>query len=117
MAMNNILVLPNIFDIDGLLAQSQWQPLVEGVRFCEIYSREPAGARAAFLHYLPGAKVPPHKHQGLEHILILQGYQIDGDKTYSVGTLVIHPESTVHSLDSPEGCVALGIWEKPVTFV
>lgn len=115
--MNNIIWLHNIFDIQGLLAQCQWQPLVEGVRFAEIYSTANPGPRAAFLHYLPGAKVPPHLHQGLEHILILQGYQIDGDKTYGAGALVIHPAGTVHSLESPEGCVALGIWQAPVAFV
>lgn len=115
--MNNIIWLPNIFDIQDLLNQCQWQPLVEGVRFAEIYSTANPGPRAAFLHYLPGAKVPPHKHQGLEHILILQGYQIDGDKTYGTGALVIHPAGTTHALESPEGCVALGIWEQPVAFV
>ncbi len=115
--MNNIIWLHNIFDIQALLAQCQWQPLVEGVRFAEIYSTANPGPRAAFLHYLPGAKVPPHLHQGLEHILILQGYQIDGDKTYGTGALVIHPAGTVHSLESPEGCVALGIWQAPVAFV
>lgn len=115
--MHDILILPNIFDVDNLLAQCQWQPLVEGVFFADIYTEQPSGAKAAFLHYLPGARVPPHKHQGLEHILILRGYQIDGEKIYKAGALVIHPAATVHGLEAPEGCVALGIWEKPVAFV
>lgn len=115
--MNNIVILPNIFDVDYLLQHCQWLPLVEGVRYAPIYNDEPDGARAAFLHYAPGASVPPHKHQGLEHILILQGSQLDGDKVYCAGTLVIHPVDTVHGLSSPEGCVALGIWERPVAFV
>jgi anti-sigma factor ChrR (cupin superfamily) len=113
----DIYIIQNIFDVPQLLASRQWQPLVDGVRISMIYNTADQGPRAAFLHYLPGAKVPTHEHRAFEHILILQGYQMDGEKCYSVGTLVIHPVNSQHALESPEGCVALGIWEKPVAFI
>lgn len=110
------LILHNLFDCDQLLASRQWQSLREGVNISPIYTEDGLGPRAAFLHYLPGAQVPNHVHQGFEHILILHGSQIDGDQVYATGTLVIHTPESNHQIRSPEGCVALGIWEKPVRF-
>jgi hypothetical protein len=54
---------------------------------------------------------------GIEYILILHGSQIDGDKVYTLGTLVIHGSDTHHNLKFPEGCIALGIWQKPVMLI
>lgn len=42
---------------------------------------------------------------------------MDGAMLYEVGSLIIHPPGTEHDLVAPEGCIALGIWEKPVAFV
>ena len=67
--------------------------------------------------YLPGASIPVHEHIGFEHILILHGVQQDDKKVYSKGTLVIHKPGSQHRIRSPEGCIALGIWQKPVKFL
>lgn len=108
-------VLDNIFDVEKLITERVWDVLREGVFISFIYNTE-GGAQAAFLHYLPGASIPRHVHTGFEHILILQGSQEDGEKTYQKGTLVIHRPDSSHEISSPEGCFALGIWEKPNTF-
>ncbi len=113
---NKPLIIKNLFDTQFLLANCQWQPLTEGVSIAKIYEVEKRGVRAAFLHYSPGASVPNHQHLGFEHILILDGWQKDEETIYNVGTLVIHPPGTQHHLVAPEGCIALGIWEKPVSF-
>ena len=110
------MVLQHLFDEQFIVRTRQWQPLREGVNISPIYEVDEMGPRAAFLHYLPGASVPKHIHQGIEHILILHGSQIDGQVTYTTGTLVVHGPDTFHNIHSPEGCLALGIWEKPVKF-
>lgn len=110
------LVLTNLLDEQALITSRNWQPLREGVNISPIYEIDDMGPRAAFLHYIPGASVPRHLHQGFEHIFILHGSQIDGETTYRQGTLVIHAPDSHHNISSPEGCVALGIWEKPVKF-
>lgn len=112
-----VLVLPGLFDPEQCIAQRDWQPLAEGVFISTLYETGDYSSRAALLHYLPGAQVASHQHAGFEHILILQGSQFDGDAMYEAGTLVIHKPDTRHTLYSPEGCIALGIWEKPVQFV
>lgn len=115
-AIKHVLIVENLFDPTTLIESREWQILAEGVFFSEIYDMENAGPRSAFLRYLPGASVPNHLHTGLEHILILHGSQTDGRRIYRAGTLVIHPPGTQHHLVSEEGCLALGVWEKPVAF-
>lgn len=113
----DVLIVNALFDKEALLEQRTWSPLCEDVFSSVIYESDSNNPKAAFLHYLPGASVPEHQHVGIEHILILHGSQIDGDKIYTPGTLVIHGPDTHHNLKSPEGCIALGIWQKPVMFI
>lgn len=110
------LLIENLFNADLLLKSRQWTPLQPGVNLSLIYQQTDDGARAGLLHYLPGARVPDHKHLGIEHILILHGSQIDGQKIYTAGTLVIHSAHSNHQIHSIEGCIALGIWQRPVQF-
>lgn len=109
-------LIENLFDTATLLREREWQVLCEGVNISVIYDLGNQGPRAAFLHYLPGASVPVHEHVGYEHILILEGTQQDEKRTYNKGSLVIHTPDSQHAIHSPEGCVALGIWQKPVRF-
>ena len=110
------MIFEALFDVQTQIEQRQWQPLAEGVFVSTLHQSGENGSRSALLHYLPGASVPRHLHAGLEYILILQGSQIDGDRIYETGTLVIHKPGSDHAIKSPEGCVALGVWEKPVVF-
>ncbi|MGH1479459.1 MAG: cupin domain-containing protein [Geminicoccales bacterium] len=60
---------------------------------------------------------PIHEHSGFEHILMLDGRQEDEHGTYGPGAFVINSPGSRHSVKSPEGCVALLIWERPVRFI
>lgn len=91
-----------------------WEPFRPGVEIHRLYPAEPDGAAAALLRYQPGASVPRHLHTGFEHILVLSGSQTDDNDTYGVGTLVVNPPGTRHTVSSPEGCIVLAIWAKPV---
>ena len=114
--IEHAMIIEGLFNPAALIASRDWEPLAEGVFISPIYDMKNSGPRAAFLRYLPGASVPHHQHTGIEHILILQGSQKDGSTVYQAGTLVIHPPGTQHHLISEEGCLALGVWEKPVAF-
>lgn len=117
MVIDQALIVEGLLNPKSLLHTREWRPLTEGVFISTIYETGNHGSRAAFLRYLPGAAVPNHQHTGFEHILILDGWQMDGATLYEVGSLIIHPPGTEHDLVAPEGCIALGIWEKPVSFV
>ena len=71
----------------------------------------------AILRYEPGASAPLHQHVGTETILVLDGSQSDERGTYGKGDMVINPPGTRHSVRSPEGCVVLLHWDKPIEFL
>jgi anti-sigma factor ChrR (cupin superfamily) len=94
-----------------------WQPLRPGVMIHVLYDDGTAGSKAALLWYAPGASVPRHVHDGYEHIVVLAGAQQDEAGRYERGALAVNPPGSSHSVSSPEGCVVLIIWEKPIRFL
>ena len=68
----------------------------------------------ALLKYEAGAKVPYHRHRGLETILVLEGAQSDEHGTYEVGALVCNAVGSEHRVWSETGCVVLISWALPV---
>jgi anti-sigma factor ChrR (cupin superfamily) len=111
------LVVANLFDREKLLADHEWKPLHKDVFISMIYTTGKGSSQAALIHYLPGSSIPVHRHPGFEHILILHGAQQEGSHIYRQGTLVIQSPDSQHQIASPEGCIALGVWEKPVEFL
>lgn len=93
-----------------------YEPLRPGVDMLVLYRDEATQASAAVLRYQPGAEVPPHEHGGFEHVIVLEGEQLDERGRYPKGTLVINPPGTSHRVWSPNGCLVLIVWQRPVTF-
>jgi anti-sigma factor ChrR (cupin superfamily) len=102
---------------DALKRRSDFRPMREGVEIAELYKDEQSGASAALLRYLPGARVPRHEHSGYEHILVLEGSQRDERGEYPAGTFIVNPPGTSHSVESPNGCLVLILWQRPIHFV
>ena len=101
----------------GALSQLPgYEPLRPGVDVLYLYKDVESGASSALLRYEPGARVPEHRHEGYEHVLVLSGEQRDARGSYSAGTFVINPPGTCHEVSSPEGCLVLIIWQRPVAF-
>lgn len=94
----------------------RWEPFREGIEVSWIYREDGDGPSAAFLRYHPGAAVPAHDHVGYEHILVLEGAQEDGNGRYGAGTVLISRPGSGHAVASPQGCLVLAIWERPVRF-
>ncbi len=93
-----------------------WVPFREGVEIYRLQESVDGGASSALLRYKPGASVPPHEHNGYEHVLVISGSQRDERGHYSAGTLVINPPGSKHAVTSDDGCVVFVIWEAPVIF-
>lgn len=94
--------------------QMTFEPFRDGVEICPLRTADPA---VALLRYAPGASVPRHRHPGLETIFVLQGTQSDERGDYPVGSLILNPAGSVHSVWSDPGCVVLIQWERPVEFL
>jgi anti-sigma factor ChrR (cupin superfamily) len=93
-----------------------WKPLRPGIWIHRIYQVSPDGPSAAFLRYQPGATLPRHTHAGLEHIFVLAGSQQDERGVYEAGSMTVNPPGTSHNVSSPNGCIVLVLWERPVIF-
>ena len=92
-----------------------WECFQPGVEISKLYSI-PDGMASAFLRFAAGAKLPRHCHVGHEHIFVLQGSQQDENGVHRAGSMLLHPPGTCHTVSSPEGCLVLAIWGKPVKF-
>lgn len=113
--MKQVLILKDLLNIATQQNEVTWEPFRPGVDIYRLYKDGEQGAMAALLRYKPGASIPMHAHTGFEHIFVLSGSQTDHNGEHQTGTLVINPPNTHHSVISPEGCIVLAIWEKPVS--
>ena len=100
-----------------LLQAKGWEPLRDGISALRLWGDPNAGPSVALLRYVPGARVPRHRHIGFELIYVLSGAQSDERGTYGAGSLVINPAGDEHSVQSDDGCVVLIVWERPIEFV
>lgn len=107
--MADPVVIANL--VSGGWRDLEFRPFRQGVEIAPILEGEPA---VALLRYEAGAEIPLHSHPALETILVLEGSQRDENGVYEVGTLLLNPEGTRHSVASDEGCVVLIQWNKPV---
>lgn len=103
-----------ISDLPSQIADLPFAPFREGVDIYHITQGAPA---VALLRYAPGARIPLHRHAGLETIFVLEGAQSDERGTYPKGSFVVNPVGSTHSVWSNEGCVVLIQWERPVEFL
>jgi anti-sigma factor ChrR (cupin superfamily) len=97
----------------GEIAWAHFRP---GVEIHRLWG-DPAGASAALLRYRPGAGVPRHLHEGEEHVYVLEGAQRDDHGVHAAGTEVVNLAGSIHTVDSPDGCVVLVVWDRPVRFL
>jgi len=93
---------------------ADYRPFRDGIEIARLREDDPA---VALLRYAPGARVPEHRHEGLEMICVLDGAQSDERGTYETGDVVLNPTGSVHSVWSDPGCVVLILWERPITFL
>ncbi len=111
----------NLFDLAELDRRLLFQPMnvdgrvgVEIIPLYDTRDSEPDGAAAAIVRYKPGAVVPRHVHGGYEIVFVLEGTLVNDTGAHKRGTLEVYPPGSSHRLESPEGCVFLVVWDKPV---
>lgn len=99
------------------VSQIAWEPTpYPGIETKTLYA-DASGRRTTLTRLAPGARLPSHRHVGLEQSYVLQGSLVDGDGTCTAGNFVWRRVGSVHEAWSPEGCVVLGIFDAPNEFV
>jgi anti-sigma factor ChrR (cupin superfamily) len=78
---------------------------------------DPSGRMTVLTRMEPGAKLPDHRHVGLEQSFVLEGSLVDSDGACTAGNYVWRRAGSVHNAWSPDGCIALGVFDKPNEFL
>ncbi|MDX8524152.1 cupin domain-containing protein [Mesorhizobium sp. MSK_1335] len=100
--------------LDGGWRELAFEHFREGITVHWLLRGDPVEASVAILKYQPGAGVPRHRHVGLETIVVLEGTQNDENGSYAVGSVILNPVGTEHSVWTEKGCVVLIQWDLPV---
>jgi ChrR Cupin-like domain len=85
------------------LNEGEWEPLSEGVEFKSMWNK-----RTRILRCKPGAKMPDHDHDDVEHLVVLSGDLIIGGRTFVAGDYIRSPKGhDGHLHTSRHGCLLL----------
>ena len=87
-----------------------------GVHVKKLYE-DASGAQTALVKMDAGARLPRHRHVGIEQSYVIQGTLVDDDGACTAGNFVWRRAGSVHEAWSPDGCVVLGVFEKPNEFL
>jgi anti-sigma factor ChrR (cupin superfamily) len=103
--------------VGGAWRDLEFEPFRHGVSVHWLQEGVGDEPSVAILKYLPGARVPRHRHAGLETILVLDGIQSDEKGHYPAGSLILNPTGTEHSVWTDMGCAVLIHWDRPVVIL
>ena len=99
------------------VSQAKWESTpYPGVETKVLY-RDANGRQTTLTRMAPGARLPAHRHVGLEQSYVLQGTLIDEDGACTAGNFVWRRPGSVHSAWTPDGCLVLGVFETPNEFL
>src|ERR1700761_793998 len=82
----------------------EFEPFRRGIKVAYLVRGRPDEPTIAVLHYAPGARVPRHRHPGVETIVVLDGTQSDESGDYAAGTVIVNPAGSEHSVWTDGGC-------------
>ncbi len=94
-----------------------WEPSEHpGVETKTLY-RELSGRQTVLVRMAPGARLPEHRHRGVEQSFVLEGTLVDDEGACTAGNFVWRRPGSVHVAFSPDGCVILAVFEAPNEFL
>jgi anti-sigma factor ChrR (cupin superfamily) len=90
------------------LSALAWEEVAPGVRR-RVVRHDPArDMYGAILWAKPGSRYPPHRHQGAESFLVLQGHCRDDVASYRAGSVARKGPGTAHSVEFLPGEDCIG---------
>ena len=96
----------------------QWKPTdFPGVMVKILWKQEDGEGFTALFRLDPGARLPVHRHQGVEQTFVLEGSLVDEAGICTAGNFVWRRPGSVHSAHSPDGCLSIGIFQRPNEFL
>lgn len=89
----------------------------EGVEMKVLYQDAGSGLFTGLFRLAPGASIPLHEHTDIEQTFMLEGTFQDEDGVARPGDFIWRPAGNRHTAHSPDGCIFLGIFQKPNKFI
>ncbi len=88
--------------------QVEWQDCgASGFRIKPILEDASAGVRTWLMRVNAGAFSPPHSHDQIEQVYVLEGTFYDDERTYRAGEYVVRAAGALHSAGSVDGALVL----------
>ena len=104
-------MLPTSHSVYLDLAATEWQPTqFPGIVMKLLWQDEAGEAFTALFKAEPGARLPRHRHRGVEQTFVLEGSLADDEGVCTAGNFVWRRPGSVHSAWSPDGCLAIGMF-------
>jgi len=100
------------------VSQLEWQ-ITEfpGVKVKRLWQDEQSGAFTALFRLEPGARLPRHRHTGVEQTFVLEGSLIDEHGECTAGNFVWRSPGSIHEASSPDGCISISVFQQPNEFL
>ena len=100
------------------VSQLAWEPTrFPGIKMKMLWQDEDSEAFTALFLLEPGARLPQHRHSGVEQTFVLEGSLVDEEGACTAGNFVWRRAGSVHSAYSPDGCLSVGVFQKPNEFL
>lgn len=100
------------------VGELEWQATdFPGVSIKVLWRADDGESYTALFRLEPGARLPMHRHRGVEQTFVLEGSLVDDEGTCTAGNFVWRQPSSVHSAHSPDGCLAIGVFQHPNEFL
>jgi anti-sigma factor ChrR (cupin superfamily) len=99
------------------VSKIQWEPTTWPGIYTKTLYKDPSGKQTTLTKMDKGAKLPKHKHVGLEQSYVLEGTLVDDDGACTAGNFVWRRPGSIHAAWSPDGCIVLGVFDSPNEFM
>lgn len=103
-------------DAAAIWRTEAWLSPRPGIKVRELYGADD-GYRISLVRYSAGARVPEHIHMGDEHTYVLEGTVRDAAGEFPVGSYLMRPEGSRHSVWSERGALVLTHRLGPIRFM
>ena len=96
-----------------------WEPMTQcdGVEMKVLVQDDETGLFTGLFRLAPGAVIPDHVHNEIEQTYVLEGTFADQDGEAKAGDFIWRPAGNRHEAYTKDGCVILGFFLKPNTFL
>lgn len=89
-----------------------------GDEVLQVDDTNPLGVGFHVYRMAPGMTTRPHRHNGSEHFVVLEGELIESDGTvFRKGDIVCYHDGTEHNSYSPNGCTLVVYITRPEVLI